>query len=504
MSIYATSNRAVDELPSGARVKIIAIVNHDFSNHDRYDTIVEIVDENYTVGHPGNFSDICRNCYDDTKFSDVISYFDFDSEYQFNVYYNNKSPEALIWQDCKYYNMPLSALNIYEGSSELLHFDHSEENFNRHFFGTNNNPNFTCSCCGRDVIDSRVIIEGKQYCNDCIKKFIKEKKIFWCKAHNKFEPIEKLYKNRCCESGFKTYYIKCSLCGKYEDRRKCATTPNGNTVCIKCYSSGENQKYFIKRYHDNPPIRYYVGQKKSIPKAKNFKGYGVELEVDEGLGNNERMSKMTIDTMENEVYTMRDGSVPNGFEIITFPHSEKALFEMNWKKLFAKLKRFDYDSEHSGLCGLHLHISRNMFRNDKSISKMIYFYEKFRNEVIKFSRRDITKVNRWSGFYIPRVSDVNLSNALNVYNLYSTRYRGHDYRYKCVNLQKKDTIEIRIMRGTIDYKTFVATLKFMIEIAKRANEISDDKLDDYKEWLKNIDEETISYMKKQNCFKKLY
>ena len=174
---------------------------------------------------------------------------------------------------------------------------------------------------------------------------------------------------------------------------------------------------------------------------------------------------------------------------------------MNWKKLFSMLKRNKYDSESSGLCGLHVHISREFFKDDSSIMKMIYFYQKFEKDVVLFSRRDTMSVRRWSSFYDGY--DKTLIGMKDILNDYD-KYNRHIDRYRCVNLQNEKTIEIRIMRGTIDFKDFIATLNFIIEIAKMSNTISEDKIDDYCEWLKNVDENTIDYMKKRDCFKKIY
>ena len=91
-----------------------------------------------------------------------------------------------------------------------------------------------------------------------------------------------------------------------------------------------------------------------------------------------------------------------------------------------------------------------------------------------------------------------------IFRNYTTRYRGHSYRYKAVNLQNRSTVEVRLMRGSIKYETFMSSLKFVIAIAKRSNTIKEEDLSDYTKWLEGIDEETINYMKERQCFSKLY
>lgn len=364
-----------------------------------------------------------------------------------------------------------------------------------------------CSHCDKsfEFLNNLVLVDNNWLCKDCVNKLLQEQKIFKCDGCGRYHFIKNLYKKNMCRDGFNRCFKKCNMCGKWIDYRKhrMHITPNGNFVCSHCYRP-ENSKYFIKRYHDTPNYKYYYDNGRVEDTNSNFKGFGVELEVDEGLKNSERMSRKTIEIMKDEVYCMRDGSVPEGFEIITMPHEENSLFNMPWKELFTSLKRRGYDSERLGRCGLHLHISTSLFKDDVAIQKMIYFYEKFKDDISKFSRRESKEISRWSSFYYSK-KNVTFNDAVNVLDDYTSNYTGHDYRYRCVNLQPiKRTIEIRIMRGTIDYRDFTATLKFMIEIAKMSNEISMEDINDYTKWLKNVDQNCIRYMRKHDCFTKMY
>lgn len=476
--------RTIDSLLTGTPVFVVAKASPEGVTRRGYDCAVIV---------PPRLRGIMGHPYDRHSISNSSMEFDYvyddDLCYEDIFYY---VPNDALDPTTTFSPRTLSELDLCE------YFEHSNcENFS--FLST-------CSHCGKKLKSTdQSFVDSSCYCSECVKKLRQEKKIFFCNYCGYFHKIDRFYKKGMCRIGYDNTYFKCNICGKLVDSRKhpWRCTPTGNRVCFSCYNSPENRKSFIRRYHDTPELMFYKDNTEDKT-PRNFKGFGVELEVDEGLENNERISKLTIDTLKNEAYTMRDGSVPKGFEIITHPHEEKSLFSMEWKKLFTELKRRRYNSERGGKCGLHLHISKRYFKDEKAVCKMLYFYEKFQTDILRFSRREKSSVERWCSFYTRPKDRITLKKAENIHYTYNHDVRGHDHKYKCVNFQKENTIEIRIMRGTIDYKDFIATLKFMIEIAKKSNTIDDSKISDYKEWLKDLDKDTISYMKKHKCFKKLY
>ena len=109
---------------------------------------------------------------------------------------------------------------------------------------------------------------------------------------------------------------------------------------------------------------------------------------------------------------------------------------------------------------------------------MMYFYDRFYDDVCNFARRSKAKAERWAGKWTSgQIDDFNtmfyrLADNYDRYN----RCGSHGMRYKAVNIINDNTIEVRIMRGTLNYDTFLATLDFLITIQKNANNISIDDL----------------------------
>ena len=101
--------------------------------------------------------------------------------------------------------------------------------------------------------------------------------------------------------------------------------------------------------------------------------------------------------------------------------------------MFEILKEEDIRSHDTNSSGLHVHIDREYFddKEDSSVSKLLYLFERFRNELMVFSRRTESQANDWarsrkcsntkSGWIKKAVKD-------------SKSYYDHSERYYAVNL----------------------------------------------------------------------
>lgn len=348
--------------------------------------------------------------------------------------------------------------------------------------------------------DDRPFVDGEYY--DSVPE-----DAFFCVVCNEYHKLgntqsHELHDGKlCCDRALELQMVrKCMDCGKlfftynnyFNYERK---------LCKECYE--KQRKYEIKRYHDTPTLEYYDCHNGQNYITNRFLGgYGVELEVDKG-GESNNMSKDVIKLLQEEVYTMHDGSLSNGFEIITHPHTETALYNMNWEETFRWLISKGYRSHDIETCGLHLHISRELFDSEESIAKLVYFYNHYWADILKVSRRSSSRANRWAGTYSPIArlgwspSDFTLEDARDIVAEYNRR-GIHDMRYKAVNLQKGATVEIRVMRGTLNYSSFKACLDFMITTAKNSNKVTD--VDDISQWLQGLKDETKEYLGVRKAF----
>ena len=132
-----------------------------------------------------------------------------------------------------------------------------------------------------------------------------------------------------------------------------------------------------------------------------------------------------------------------------------------------------YTSHQAGTCGLHVHVNRNAFGcteglQDACIARILYFFEKNWEELLKFSRRTQSQLNQWAARYGYKDQPREI--------LDHAKKGGGCGRYSCVNLQNYNTIEFRIFRGTLKYNTLIATLQLVDRVCEVALNLSDIQL----------------------------
>lgn len=103
-------------------------------------------------------------------------------------------------------------------------------------------------------------------------------------------------------------------------------------------------------------------------------------------------------------------------------------------------------------------------------TRLLYFFEKHWEELLKFSRRTAYQMEQWAARYgyKDRPKEI-LDHAKKGYS------RG---RYSSINLQNKATIEFRIFRGTLKYNTLIATLQFIDQLCDLAIALTDQQMQD--------------------------
>ena len=102
------------------------------------------------------------------------------------------------------------------------------------------------------------------------------------------------------------------------------------------------------------------------------------------------------------------------------------------------------------------------------IARILYFFEKNWEELLKFSRRTPRQLDRWAARYGYKDQPKEL--------LDHAKKGCHGGRYTSVNLTNADTIEFRIFRGTLKYNTLIATLQLVDRVCDVALYLTDDQL----------------------------
>lgn len=292
-----------------------------------------------------------------------------------------------------------------------------------------------------------------------------------------------------CQECFDNHYYRCDCCGRII-RDGFVNWRNDIPYCEPCYDDFDDE---IEEYSYKPTPIFYG-------KGKRF--FGVELEVDHGGkdDSNAESIKEVGNYREEHIYIKSDGSLDDGFEIVSHPMTlDYHINEMDWESVLHDAVRLGYRSHQTSTCGLHIHVNRDSFGDNQSeqeeaIGKILYFIEKNWNEVFCFSRRSSYNMNRWAARYgYEKTGKEILDKAKN------SSYG----RYCAVNLCNYSTIEFRLFRGTLKYNTFIATLQFVDKICSMAVSMSQADLEalSWSEFVSKIENpELIQYLKERRLY----
>jgi hypothetical protein len=342
-----------------------------------------------------------------------------------------------------------------------------------------------CANCGEEPEESYHEHEGEHYCEDCFSNLF-----FYCERCQEYAPRDEMntYNNDeyCCDSCLDNLY-KCEDCEEYftsyymnHDNEYCDSCWENYNICSECdevlsdddtYWDDNNNAYCSDCYRDQSVIHDYSF--KPYPEFHRSKNnileqvFGVELEVDKG-DNKTDCAKDLNNYSDNEdlFYLKNDGSLDDGFEIVTHPCSLNFFkTEFPWNDITRTCKDYDFQSHDAGTCGLHIHTNRDFFGKDdeeqeKNISKLLFLFNNLWNNMVTFSRRTNKQLSDWAKRYQEKDAD----------NLLIEGKTSN--RYMSINLQNSKTIEFRIFRGTLNVDTIIASIQLislLSEIVKNNN-----------------------------------
>ena len=353
----------------------------------------------------------------------------------------------------------------------------------------------TCSICGA-ILDEETMHEfdGQLLCDDCYDDHTVE-----CECCH-----DRIWRDNAqmdddialCDSCYDHYYTTCEMCGRIIHRDYANYEDDGDyPYCDSCFGKLEDKP--IQSYHYKPePIFYGLGDL----------FYGVELEIDRGgdFDSNAEILLNIANRNTEHMYCKHDGSIASGFEMVSHPMSlGYHINKMDWLKIFNRAVELGYRSHNTSTCGLHVHVNRSAFgkthdEQEDVISRIVYFVEAHWNELLKFSRRTEVNIMRWASRYgIAENTKLTYDKA---------KKKAGLGRYVAVNLANYNTIEFRIFRGTLRYKTFIAALQLVDEICRLAIAFDDKTFEkmSWSDFVMNISKkdkpELIEYLKSKRLY----
>ena len=327
---------------------------------------------------------------------------------------------------------------------------------------------FTCPCCEGDFpMEERHSFDGQDICPTCLDEETVSCECcgerIWNRQH-----VGDAHITLCC-SCYDRHYTSCEECGRiiHHDDACYLSDDDDDPLCHSCYQDAAGKS--------GSPIADYSYKPTPIFYGDGTRYFGVELEIDGGGECNAHAEQILdiANTNGPQAYCKHDGSLDEGFEIVTHPmtlgwHRE----HLPWGDILTKALELGYWSHKARTCGLHVHVNRTAFgitymEQEACIARVLYFFEKHWEELLKFSRRTQEQLKRWAARYGYKEQPQDILEHA------KSCYAG---RYTCVNLTNTNTVEFRMFRGTLKLNSLIATLQLVDKICEVALFLSDDEL----------------------------
>lgn len=337
----------------------------------------------------------------------------------------------------------------------------------------------TCEHCGLTESDSGcdiITLDEGLYCTDCLR---------CCDACNQY------YRHKSDTNWFDSVcadcqddHFECSSCNRvYHFDDSISSTDTQETLCSRCadrywtycgecsewYENYENDecddayREGINDYSFKPtPIFHYQPEKPS----KTFFGFELEVEaVHETISAGVDIVRKYAD--DNLLYLKSDGSLSDGFEIVTHPMTHDWAMEKFPWEMIERLRKAGYRSWDTDTCGLHVHASRTSFVDRSHLWKWTYLINKNSDECIKLAGRH----SHYAQFYgVKPTSDIVLRKSM------------PRERYVAINLHPRHTVEVRIFKGSLRIPRVKTALDFMQSSIEFANKLTIKEASSGKTW----------------------
>ena len=290
---------------------------------------------------------------------------------------------------------------------------------------------------------------------------------------------------------FGRVYAKCENCGKwfyrgFSKQTRCEACKPQSKTCIVCGKKFmgtvtdlccSDQCKRIKRdridtasiysYVYKPACRFQTvssGPSNEPSVGNLYLGFELEVAGRDHYLDNQTCAGIVQNLLPN-TYCKYDGSVDDGFEIVSHPGT-LAFHQKNgerFRKAMRILTGLKFENENRQ-CGLHVHVNREFLRNKSAaIAKLVCLSDRFYDELMTFARRPAG-----SQHWCRKNGD---AYRCATREDYTTRYRyscNPGERYLAINLQNRNTVEFRIFHSTMDWQTFIASLQLVDTMVRYA------------------------------------
>ena len=300
---------------------------------------------------------------------------------------------------------------------------------------------------------------GDPVCESCMIMCTKCESVLT--VDNEYNDVEGELWCRTCTRDEATW---CDMCDNYFTGYSYSADDSSDTMCERCFENNtsyceECDNYFVDgcRYdHDEESDSRIIHDYSYRPdpifhssedeQTRLYFGIEIETETRGRDYDDRRNAAEYAQRLEREsiAYLKSDGSLDCGFEIVTHPLSHN--YFMNdanvlWETIGTLKDRYSMMAWGTKTCGLHIHISRNGFSGGSHQHRFLQLVYNNKDFYEVLAGRSST---HWAKF------DDNIDPRTGAKSLKHKFERGGSDRYSAVNTNNRNTLEMRIFRGSLN------------------------------------------------------
>lgn len=320
-----------------------------------------------------------------------------------------------------------------------------------------------CDNCGEEMPEGsyriRTSDDGTIYCPECYHDTYTT-----CRGCEEETLREDMQDSGYCNSCHAARYVCCASCDEECDVDDTRYDEDAcETLCESCYEDRIGEQ-------DSGPIHSDHAYR---PRNLQFFGdgprfLGVELEVENVKGEcRTRDAAQGLVDASDLWYLKHDGSLNSGFEIVTQPFSWEWYREHGnvFKSVFALAEK-GFRSYNTSTCGMHVHVSRKAFKNAFHLYKFIELIHANEEFTLRVSQRQPDNLRQWARLAYGSIHTFD-ERGRPTYReetpaAVAKKGRQESNRYCAVNLQNRNTVEVRIFRGTLLEASFRKNLEYVV------------------------------------------
>lgn len=205
-----------------------------------------------------------------------------------------------------------------------------------------------------------------------------------------------------------------------------------------------------------------------------FLGFELEVEAEEVSDMYERARSLdNVLSRSNRGFLKNDGSLNDGFELVTQPHTLAEYTEKFPWELITEMREWGFRSWDTDTCGFHVHISRKAFGwRDRGERDANYNEGRYHAHLLRFTKLIYDNSKHVTRYVAGRNSGRWASYSDKTHLLDKVKL-GHqsNARYSAVNVANTHTVEVRVFKGSLKVERIKAYLQFVHSVAEYTRDL---------------------------------